>query len=97
MLPIGCRHGNRPLRGLHELQSFWKKARAGYDELFKIDSRVIAVDGRIAIVKVEVEYAKDEPSRWRDLWIISFNDQGLCKSFEEWPFALGQDDGQDYN
>ena len=82
------------LQGLPELERHWEKSRSGPDEMFELRCEIVAVDGRTAVARIEVAYADDEPSRWRDLWIMTFDDAGLCSSFEEWPFAPGQDDGQ---
>ncbi|CCF65080.1 hypothetical protein [Nocardia cyriacigeorgica] len=59
-----------------------------------MDSEVVAIDGRTAVVRVDVEYLRDTPSRWRDLWVLRFDSVGRCTWFEEWPFAPGQPDGQ---
>ena len=40
--------------------------------------------------RVEVVYAHE---RWRDLWVLRFDDDGRCRAFEEWPFAPDQPDG----
>ena len=32
--------------------------------------------------------------RWRDLWVLEFDGDGRCASFEEWPFAPEQPDGR---
>lgn len=83
-----------PLHGLAALKTFWQKARSGPDEVFELHSRIIAIEDKTAVVRVEVTYANDTPSQWRDLWILQFDANGLCVAFEEWPFAPGQDDGQ---
>ena len=54
-------------------------------------SEIVAVDGLTAVVRVEVHYGDGE--RWRDLWIVTFDADGRCRAFEEWPFAPGQPDG----
>lgn len=83
-----------PITGLAALAAFWEQGRDGPDEPFTMDSEVVAVDGFTAVVRVEVEYARDTPGRWRDLWILRFDQVGRCGWFEEWPFAPGQPDGQ---
>jgi hypothetical protein len=35
--------------------------------------------------------------RWRDLWVIRFDDDGRCVAFEEWPFAPRQRDGHEHS
>jgi hypothetical protein len=82
-----------PVRGLAALGRFWEAARDGPDERFTLSWRVVAVDGRTAVVRVEVDYAASG-HRWRDLWVLSFDADGRCTAFEEWPFAPEQPDGQ---
>ncbi|MEV6773809.1 nuclear transport factor 2 family protein [Nocardia sp. NPDC051030] len=82
----------QPIRGLGELGKFWEEGRDGADEAFVMESEVVAVEGETAVVRVAVEYARDVP--WRDLWVLRFGQDGLCRRFEEWPFAPGQEDGQ---
>lgn len=82
------------LKGLPALEKLWEQARSGPDEVFNLRSEIVAVENQTAVVRVEVEYAHDTSSRWRDIWIITFDEDGLCSSFEEWPFAPEQDDGQ---
>ncbi|MFC8799271.1 hypothetical protein ACFT2C_16170 [Promicromonospora sp. NPDC057138] len=55
-------------------------------------AEVVAVDGPTAVVRVSVEYG-GSGSRWRGLWVLTFDEDGRCAAFEEWPFAPGQSDG----
>ena len=57
----------------------------------RLSSEIVAVDGPTAVVRVEVEYGDGE--RWRDLWIMRFEAEGRCRTFEEWPFTPDQPDG----
>jgi len=81
-----------PVRGLDASRALWESERVGPDEKFTMTSEVVAVDGDVAVVRVEVEYAATE-NRWRDLWLLRLDDQGMCVAFEEWPFAPDQPDG----
>jgi ketosteroid isomerase-like protein len=83
----------RPIVGLSRLGTWWDAERDGPDEPFTMTNEVVAVDGDSAVVRIEVDYQGDDPSRWRDLWILRFDADGRCVGFEEWPFALGQPDG----
>jgi hypothetical protein len=61
---------------------------------------ILAVDGATAVVRVSVDYGGEGTTpaqRWRDLWIIRFDDDGRCAAFEEWPFAPGQRDGHEHS
>ena len=83
-----------PVVGLPALAEFWEDGRDGPDESFTMTSEVLAVDGPTAVVRVSVEY--DAPDgRWRDLWLLTFDDGGRCVAFEEWPFAPRQSNGHD--
>ncbi len=85
----------RPLDGLAAIAAFWEAERDGPDEEFTMTSELVAVDGPTAVVRVAVDYGEGGSSRWRDLWVLRFDDTGRCTSFEEWPFAPGQPDGHD--
>ncbi len=84
---------SEPLEGLDDIAEFWDSERDGADEDFVMSSDVVAVEGNTAVVRVFVEDAAPDPTRWRDLWVLQFADDGRCSSFEEWPFAPGQRDG----
>lgn len=91
----------RPVRGLAAIAEFWEAEREGPDEAFEMTSRVLAVEDRTAVVRVEVDYRRggdgdgDGTERWRDLWVVTFDTEGRCSAFEEWPFAPDQPDGHD--
>ena len=74
-----------------DLPAFWEAERVGPDEGFIATSEVVAVDGATAVVRVSVDYATGK--RWRDLWVVTLDDEGRCTAFEEWPFAPRQPDG----
>ena len=82
-----------PIVGLTQIAGFWDDERDGPDEEFVMSSDVLAVDERTAVVRVAVDYGDPVTSRWRDLWVLSFDVAGRCRSFEEWPFAPDQPDG----
>jgi len=83
------------LHGLQAIADFWEAEREGPDEQFTMTHRVLAVDGTTAVVRVEVEYGEPGAGgdRWRDLWVLSFDAEGRCSAFEEWPFAPASGDG----
>jgi hypothetical protein len=83
------------LRGLDEIAGWWEAERDGPDEPFTMASEVVAVDGEVAVVRVSVDYHRDPPTRWRDLWVVRFAADGRCAAFEEWPFAPYQRDGHE--
>jgi ketosteroid isomerase-like protein len=81
----------RPVHGLQAVADLWEAERDGPDEEFTMTSSVLAVDGSTAVVRAEVEYG--DGGRWRDLWVLTFDAEGRCASFEEWPFAPESPDG----
>ena len=81
----------RPIVGMDALRTFWDAARSGPDEGFRMTSEIVAVDGPTAVVRVHVDY--DDGQQWRDLWLLTLDDDGRCEHFAEWPFAPDQDDG----
>jgi len=83
-----------PVKGLDALALLWEHERAGPDEGFRMQSEVVAVDGRTAIVRVSVDYDDPAVGSWRDLWVLQFATGGRCAVFEEWPFAPGSDDAR---
>ena len=80
-----------PVHGLDALARFWERERDGADEGFRMQSEIVAIDDATAVVRVAVDY--DDGERWRDLWIVTFDDEQHCRMFEEWPFATDQPDG----
>jgi SnoaL-like domain len=86
-----------PVEGLAAISRFWEDEREGPDEPFTMAPEILAVDGATAVVRVSVDYDQGQATaaqRWRDLWVIRFDD-GRCVAFEEWPFAPGQRDGHE--
>ncbi len=82
-----------PIVGLADIAEFWEAERDGPAEKFQMASQVVAVEGDTAVVRVQVDYESDSASRWRDLWVLRLDEDGLCSVFEEWPFAPSQRDG----
>jgi hypothetical protein len=83
----------RPHIGLAGISELWEAEREGPDEVFAMSSELVAVDGAAAVVRVEVIYGEPISRRYRDIWIMSFDDAGLCTAFEEWPFWPPDEDG----
>ena len=83
----------KPIVGLPAVRRFWETARGGPDEAFRMTSAIVAIDGRTAVMRVAVDY--DDGQRWRDVWLLTFDDDGRCQHFEEWPFAPDQHDGHE--
>lgn len=77
-----------PVRGLAAIGELWERERAGPDEEFEINSELAAVEGDVAVARIEVAYASG--AEYRDLWIVRFAEDGRCREFEEWPYWPGQ-------
>lgn len=75
-----------PFRGLDRIAEMWEAGREGPDEVFSLSSEIVAVEADTGVVRVEVEYAGPPARRYRDLWIVRLDTEGLCAHFEEWPF-----------
>jgi ketosteroid isomerase-like protein len=74
------------LTGVAAIARMWESEREGPDEVFRMTSEIVAVDGDVAVVRVEVGYRDPVAEEFRDLWIIRFAADGRCAAFEEWPF-----------
>jgi hypothetical protein len=92
---VGYRQGpyGEPVVGLLSMARMWEAEREGADEVFGMVNDVVAVEGDTAVVRVEVEYGDPVTEQYRDLWILSFDDDGRCRWFEEWPFPRPADGG----
>jgi hypothetical protein len=78
------------LAGLAPIATMWEAERDGPDEVFTMASNIVALDGDVAVVRVDVAYEEAIPREYRDLWVIRFADDGRCAAFEEWAFWPGQ-------
>lgn len=79
-----------PLTGLDAIAAMWEDEREGPDEVFTMESEILAVEDDTAVVRVHVRYGEPVIREYRDLWVIRFTPAGTCSSFEEWPFWPGQ-------
>ena len=79
-----------PLAGLGPIAAMWEAEHEGSDEAFTMASTVVALDGDVAVVHVDVAYEESIPHEYRDLWVIQFANDGRCAAFEEWAFWPGQ-------
>lgn len=76
-----------PVVGLPAIGRMWEAERDGPDEVFRMDTEVVAVDGDTVVVRAEVRYGDPVTQEYRDLWVVRLGDDGRCTWFEEWPFA----------
>src|SRR6266540_2439759 len=68
------------------LAEMWEAEREGPEEVFAMDSEVVAVEGDTGVARLEVRYGEPVRQTYRDLWVVRFDAQGRCLAFEEWPF-----------
>jgi hypothetical protein len=74
-----------PYAGLVAIKEVWERERDP-GEQFTMRSDIVAVEGDTGVVRLEVEYTAPEHRIYRDLWIVTLDDDGRCTAFEEWPF-----------
>jgi hypothetical protein len=53
-------------------------------ETFTIRTEPVAIEGRDAVVRLEVRYGKPLRQEYRDLWGLRFAADGRVEHFEEW-------------
>jgi hypothetical protein len=75
-----------PFQGLPAIAVMWEAEREGPQEVFAMDSEVVAVEGDTGVARLEVRYGDPVRQTYRDLWVVRFGAQGRCLAFEEWPF-----------
>jgi ketosteroid isomerase-like protein len=76
-----------PLVGLDAIRGFW---RADEGASFTVSADPVAVDGRDAVVRLEVRYTGSEEQEYRDLWVLRFASDGRVEHFEEWAYWPGR-------
>jgi ketosteroid isomerase-like protein len=79
---------DEPVRGREAIVESWLK---GQDPpgTYEATYAPIAVDGNIAVVQGRSRYFKDATRseltrQWDNIFVIEFDDGGLCRSFSEW-------------
>jgi len=74
------------LVGHEAIKGYWLEDD---DEVFTVTASPVAVEGRDAVVRLEVRYGDPVRQEYRDLWVLRFGPDGRCAAFEEWPFWPG--------
>ena len=69
------------LVGHAAIEGFWLEDEG---ETFTVEARPVAVEGRDAVVRLEVRYGDPVRQEYRDLWVLQFADDGRVEHFEEW-------------
>lgn len=71
-----------------EIRGIWLDDADG--RVFTMHAEPIAVEGRSAVVRVEVHYAQPVRQDYLDLWVIRFDSDGRAEAFEEWAYWPGK-------
>ena len=69
-----------------EIQAFWLDDEG---RTFTVTAEPVAVEGRDAVVRLEVRYG-DPVQEYRDLWVLRFAPDGRVEDFEEWAYWPGK-------
>ena len=80
--------GAEPLRGRDAIARWWA-AESDPAERWDLTAEVLAVDGPVAVARLDVLYRAPEQRRFLDLWLLRFVPGGLCAEFEEWFWTPG--------
>jgi ketosteroid isomerase-like protein len=84
-----------PKVGSAQIQDVWLDDEG---RTFTVSSAPVAVEGRDAVVRLEVRYREPVAREYRDLWVLRFAADGRVEDFEEWaywpgkPYSAGADD-----
>ncbi len=76
-----------PEVGQAAVRAFWADDE---DEPFTVAAEPVAVEGRDAVVRLEVRYGDPVRQEYRDLWVLRFADDGRVVDFEEWAYWPGK-------
>lgn len=69
------------------IRAFWLDDEG---ETFTVRAEPIAVEGREAVVRLEVRYGDPPRQEYRDLWVLRFAADGRVEDFEEWAYWPGK-------
>jgi hypothetical protein len=75
------------LVGLDAVRGIWLDDEG---ETFTVAAEPVAVEGRRAVVRVEVRYGEPLRQEYRDLWVLHFAADGRVDDFEEWAYWPGR-------
>ena len=69
------------------IRAFWSEDEG---QPFTMSAEAIAVEGRDAVVRLEVHYGEPSNQEYRDLWVLRFAEDGRVEDFEEWAYWPGK-------
>jgi SnoaL-like domain len=73
--------------GLAAIGAFWREDEG---ETFTVEAAPVAVEGRDAVVRLQVRYGDPVHEEYRDLWVLRFAPDGRVEDFEEWAYWPGR-------
>ncbi|MGF1661233.1 MAG: nuclear transport factor 2 family protein [Kineosporiaceae bacterium] len=73
--------------GLDAVRAFWAE---DVGHAFTVEARPVAVEGRVAVVRLLVRYTAPEQQEYSDLWLLRFAADGRVADFEEWAYWPGR-------
>ena len=76
-----------PKVGHAEIEAFWLDDEG---RTFSVTAEPVAVEGRDAVVRVEVLDRDPVAQEYRDLWVMRFAPDGRVEDFEEWAYWPGR-------
>ena len=76
-----------PEVGHAAIQAFWRDDEG---KAFTVTAEPVAVEGRDAVVRLEVRYGDPVTQEYRDLWVLRFAPDGRVEDFEEWAYWPGK-------
>jgi hypothetical protein len=76
-----------PRVGHAGIQAFW---RDDVGRSFTVAAEPVAVEGRQAVVRLEVRYETPAVQEYLDLWLLGFAADGRVEDFEEWVYWPGR-------
>jgi ketosteroid isomerase-like protein len=76
-----------PKIGHAAIQAFWRDDEG---TTFSVTAEPVAVEGRAAVVRLEVRYGDPVTQEYRDLWVLRFAPDGRVEDFEEWAYWPGK-------
>jgi ketosteroid isomerase-like protein len=77
----------KPNVGHEGIRDYWLDDEG---DTFTMKAAAVAVEGRRAVVRVEVRYGDPVHQEYRDLWVLRFAADGRVEDFEEWAYWPGR-------
>ena len=73
----------KPDVGHAAIRALWREDEG---TTFTVSAEPVAVEGRDAVVRLEVRYGDPVTQEYRDLWVLRFAPDGRVEAFEEWAY-----------